>query len=140
MVTWDATPIDDATIDFSHHSAHLDEGYPGELDVTVRYRVTADSVDGGDIDLDEEVVLDVDGSRITNAVAQEYTRARAGGGGAVGLGDVLLHLGAGRLQPARHVQPRDARWWLLRRAPAMLRGGAPRCAVQRPIASPPRTR
>ena len=44
-----------------------------------RYRVTADSVDGGEIDLDEEVVLDVDGLRITNAVAQEYTRARAGG-------------------------------------------------------------
>jgi len=44
-----------------------------------RYRVTADSVDGGEIDLDEEVVLDVDGSRITNAVAQEYTRSRAGG-------------------------------------------------------------
>ena len=44
-----------------------------------RYRVTADTADGGDIDLDQEVVLDVDGSRITNAVAQEYTRTRAGG-------------------------------------------------------------
>jgi hypothetical protein len=39
-----------------------------------RYRVTADTAHGGDIDLDQEVVLDVDGSRITNAVAQEYTR------------------------------------------------------------------
>lgn len=44
-----------------------------------RYRVTADTADGGDIDLDREVVLDVDGSRITNAVAQEYTRTRACG-------------------------------------------------------------
>ena len=29
-------------------------------------------------DLDQEVVLDVDGSRITSAVAQEHTRTRAG--------------------------------------------------------------
>jgi hypothetical protein len=42
-------------------------------------RVTANTPDGGDIDLDQEVVLDVDGSRITNAAAEEYTRARAGG-------------------------------------------------------------
>lgn len=46
---------------------------------TNRYRVTADSADGGDIDLDQEVVLDVDGSRITNAVVEEYARTRAGG-------------------------------------------------------------
>lgn len=44
-----------------------------------RYRVTPDSVDGGDIDLDEEVVLDPGGSRITNAVALKYSRKRAGG-------------------------------------------------------------
>jgi hypothetical protein len=45
-----------------------------------RYRVTADTIDGGDIDLDTEVVYSaVDGHRITEAETEKFTQDRAAG-------------------------------------------------------------
>jgi hypothetical protein len=37
------------------------------------YRVTPETVDGGDVDLDAEVVLGLDGRRITEADTQAFT-------------------------------------------------------------------
>ena len=42
------------------------------------YRVTPETVDGGDVDLDAEVVLGLDGRRITEADTQAFTTARGG--------------------------------------------------------------
>ena len=42
------------------------------------YRVTTETVDGGDVDLDAEVVLGLDGRRITEADTQGFTTARGG--------------------------------------------------------------
>ena len=40
-VVWDARRINDATLELSYTSADGEEGYPGELQVTVTYHVTA---------------------------------------------------------------------------------------------------
>ena len=40
------------------------------------YRVTPETVDGGDVDLDSEVVLDLDGRRITEADTQSFASSR----------------------------------------------------------------
>ena len=42
------------------------------------YRVTPETVDGGDVDLDAEAVLGLDGRRITEADIQAFTTARDG--------------------------------------------------------------
>ena len=42
------------------------------------YRVTPETVDGGDVDLDAEAVLGLDGRRITEADTQAFTTARGG--------------------------------------------------------------
>ena len=42
------------------------------------YRVTPETADGADVDLDSEVVLDLDGQRITEADTQAFTSARGG--------------------------------------------------------------
>jgi hypothetical protein len=42
------------------------------------YRVTPENVDGGDVDVDAEVVLGLDGRRITEADIQAFTTARCG--------------------------------------------------------------
>jgi hypothetical protein len=42
------------------------------------YRVTPETVDGGDVDLDAEAVLGLDGRRITEAETQAFTTARGG--------------------------------------------------------------
>ena len=42
------------------------------------YRVTPETVDGGDVDLDSEVVRDLDGRRITEADTQSFATSRGG--------------------------------------------------------------
>ena len=42
------------------------------------YRVTPETADGADVDLDSEVVLDLDGQRITEADTQAFARGRGG--------------------------------------------------------------
>ncbi len=41
-----------------------------------RYRVTAATVDGGDVDLDQEVVVGPDGTRLTEADIEAFTERR----------------------------------------------------------------
>ena len=43
------------------------------------YRVTPETVDGGDVDLDAEAVLGLDGRRITEADTQAFTTRGAAG-------------------------------------------------------------
>ena len=50
------------------------------------YRVTPETVDGGDVDLDSEVVLDLDGRRITEADTQSFASSRGGRAGISGAG------------------------------------------------------
>lgn len=40
MVVWQATQVDDQTLELSYVSPHMEEGYPGTLTVNVEYRVT----------------------------------------------------------------------------------------------------
>jgi len=42
------------------------------------YQVAPETVDGGDVDLDAEVVLGLDGRRITEPDTQAFTTARGG--------------------------------------------------------------
>jgi hypothetical protein len=42
------------------------------------YRVTTETVDGGDVDVDAEVMLGSDGRRITEADTQAFTTTRRG--------------------------------------------------------------
>ena len=43
-----------------------------------RYRVTRDTPDGGDVDLDAEVITAPDGHRVTEAETEDFTARRAG--------------------------------------------------------------
>ena len=42
------------------------------------YRVTSATIDGGDVDLDAEVVIGLDGQGITEADTEAFTTARGG--------------------------------------------------------------
>ena len=50
------------------------------------YRVTPETVDGGDVDVDAEVVLDLDGRRVTEADTRAFATARGGRPSSAGAG------------------------------------------------------
>lgn len=40
---WDVTKVSSSKLSFNYHSPHMEEGYPGNLDVTMTYELTSDN-------------------------------------------------------------------------------------------------
>jgi aldose 1-epimerase len=89
-VVWEGKPSGNASLQLSYESKHGEEGYPGNLRVTVNYTLTDDA-------LEIEYNARTDQDTIVNLTNHSYFNLRG-----AGEGNVLEHelqLNADRLRP-----------------------------------------
>ena len=69
---WTINAIDEATLECRHHSPHLDQGFPGNLQVNVRYQLGADNA----LSIVYEAVSDAD--TVINLTSHPYFNLSGG--------------------------------------------------------------
>lgn len=77
---WEANQVDDHTVTFKHSSKHLDEGFPGNLDAKVTYKLTDDNK------LEMTFHATTDQPTIVNMTNHAYFNLNG-----IGVGDILDH-------------------------------------------------
>lgn len=90
-VVWEADQIDEQTLDLRYVSPHLQEGYPGELTVRVRYHLSNENA------LKIEYEATVDRPTVVNLTHHSFFNLRGEGNGTIN--DHLLQINAAYFTP-----------------------------------------
>lgn len=90
-VFWDAKQIDDQTLALSYLSKHMEEGYPGNLDIKVVYHLSDAN------ELKVEYWATTDQATVVNLTHHSFFNLRGAGNGTIN--DHLLHINASYYTP-----------------------------------------
>lgn len=90
-VVWDATQPDSQTLVLTYTSPHMEEGYPGNLDVKVQYQLTSDN------ELKIEYRATTDRATPVNLTHHSFFNLKGAGNGSIN--DHLMQINAGHYTP-----------------------------------------
>lgn len=90
-VVWDAKQMDAQTLELKYLSPDLEEGYPGNLSITVQYQLTDAN------ELKVEYWATTDKTTIVNLTHHSYFNLKGEGNGTIN--DHLVHINASRFTP-----------------------------------------
>ena len=90
-VVWDAKPVDEQTLELSYTSPHLEEGYPGTLEVKMVYKL----VEGPALDITYEATTDA--PTVVNLTHHSFFNLAGPGSGSIS--DHVLEINADHYTP-----------------------------------------
>jgi len=93
-VVWKAQQIDEQSLELSYLSKHLEEGYPGNLTITVKYQLTDEN------ELITEYWATTDQSTIINLTQHSFFNLKGAGNGSIN--QHLLQINADKYTPVDH--------------------------------------
>ena len=85
-IVWKAKQIDNQTLELTHYSKHMEEGYPGNLNIKVLYQLTDNN------ELKVEYWASTDQSTVINLTHHSFFNLRGAGNGTIN--DHLLQINA----------------------------------------------
>ena len=92
-VIWDANQVDSSSLQLSYLSIHMEEGYPGNLHVQIKYQLTDDN------QLRIEYVCTTDQTTVVNLTHHSYFNLK--GEGVETIEDHFLHINAEKFTPLK---------------------------------------